>query len=95
MIGVPIEGAENVFYDNEYVYSNASFPEYQINKKHQAIRFHQAREFMAANIIIVNKFGTNDKFSDLLTKSLPDWKNVQLRSRIMYSDNPDIYWELS
>ena len=48
-----------------------------------------------ADIIIVHKLDTNDNLADLLTKSLPGWKNVQLRSRIMYLDNPNIYWEES
>ena len=38
---------------------------------------------MAADIIIVQKFNTNDNISDLLTKSLPGWKRVQLRGKIM------------
>ena len=70
----------NVFCDNEYVYKNASFAKSQLEKKHQPICFHRAREYMAADIIIVHKVGTNDNLSDLLTKSLPGWNRVQLGS---------------
>ena len=45
---------------------------------------------MAANIIIVRKVDTNDNLADLLNKSSPVCKRVQLRSCIMYSDNPNI-----
>ena len=45
---------------------------------------------MAANIIIVHMVNNNDNFDDLLTNSLPGWKRVQLISRIMHSDNPNI-----
>ena len=50
---------------------------------------------MAAHIIIFHKVDTNDDIYDMLTKSLPGWKRVQLRSQIMYSENPNIYWEAS
>ena len=46
---------------------------------------------MDSDIIIVHRVGTNDNISDLLTKSIPGWKSVQSTSRIMYSDNPNIY----
>ena len=50
---------------------------------------------MADKIIIVHKIDTNDNIYDLLTKSLSGWKGVQLRSRIMYSENPIFFWEAS
>ena len=90
MIGVPIEGAALFFCDNESVYSNASFSKSQLNKKHQDICFHQSRECMAPNIIIVHKVNNNDNISDMLIKSLPGWKHVKLISLIVYSENPNI-----
>ena len=90
MIGVPIEGLANVFCDNEYVYNNASFYEPQLIKKNQAIFFCQSMEYMASDIIIVHKVDTNDNISDMLTKSLPGRKHVQLRILIMYSENSNI-----
>ena len=50
---------------------------------------------MSTNIIIVHKVDTNDNLSSILTKSLPGWKCVQLLSRILYSDGPDIYLKSS
>ena len=45
---------------------------------------------MAADMIIFYKVNNNDNLADLFTKSLPVWKHVQLISRKMYSDNPNI-----
>ena len=50
---------------------------------------------MAVDIIIVQKFDTNDNIYDLFTTSFPGFKRVKLRSRIMYSDNPNISWYAS
>ena len=77
------------------MYNNVSFSKSQLKKKNQYIYFHQARECMADDIIIVYKVDTNDNLSDLLTKSLPSCKHVKLRSRIMYLDNPNISWDAS
>ena len=41
-------------------------------------------------MINVHNIGTNDNLADMLTKALPGWKRVQLISRIMYSENPNI-----
>ena len=90
MIGIPIDGAANVFCDNDSVYKNESFAEYRLKKKHKSICFHRTRECMDSNIIIVHKFDTEDNLADLLTKSLPSWKRIKLRSRIIYSDNTSI-----
>ena len=85
MIVVPIEGAVDVFNDNKYVYKNSLVAESQVKRNHQVVCFRLARECMADDIIIVYKGDNNDNISDLLTKSLPDWNCVQLRSQIMYS----------
>ena len=72
------------FCSNEFVYKNESFDESQLKKKHQGICFHQAREYMAADIIIVHKVGTNYNPADMMTKSLPGWKRVKVKRCIMY-----------
>ena len=70
MIGMTIEEAAIFFCDDESVYKNASFAESELNKKYQVIFFHQARECISAEIIIVHKVNTNENLADLLTKSL-------------------------
>ena len=61
LIGVTIEGAENYFCDNEFVYKNASFAKSQLRKKHQSTCFYPERECMASGIIIVHEVDTNKK----------------------------------
>jgi hypothetical protein len=51
MFGVPIEGATNVFCDNEAVTKNAIYPESALKKEHNAIAYHQTREAVAAGTI--------------------------------------------
>ena len=46
---------------------------------------------MADNRFIVQRVNTNNILYDLLTKLLPGWNDFKLRSRIMYSYNPNIY----
>ena len=48
MFGVPIDGATNVFCDNEAVYKNTSVPESTLKKKHHSIAYHRCREAVAA-----------------------------------------------
>ena len=50
---------------------------------------------MDDKIIIIDKVHTNDNIDDLLTKSIPGWKSVKLRSRIIYSDIPNTSWKAS
>ena len=91
IIGIPIEGATNVFCDNKSVYENDLFEKYQLKKRNEAICFRRARECMASDIIIVHRVDTDDNLADMFTKSPPGWKHVQLSSWIMYLDIPNIY----
>ena len=69
--GVPVEGATDVFCDNESVFKNASTPESTLKKKHLGICYHRSREAVAAGVIRVAKEHTSTNLADLLTKSLP------------------------
>jgi hypothetical protein len=71
MFGVPIEGATNVFCDNEAVYKNTSLPESTLKKKHHSIAYHRCREAVAAGTVRVAKEGTKTNLADLFTKILP------------------------
>ncbi len=64
MFGVPIEGATNVFCDNEAVYKNTSLPESTLKKKHRAIAYHRCREAVASDTVRVAKEGTATNLSD-------------------------------
>jgi hypothetical protein len=52
MMGVPIEGAANVFCDNQSVFKNCSFPESTLKKKHNAIAYHRVSEAQASRTIL-------------------------------------------
>jgi hypothetical protein len=51
MFGVPVEGAANIFCNNQRDVHNSSTPESTLVKKHNAICYHRLREASAAGII--------------------------------------------
>ncbi len=55
MFGIPIEGATDIFCDNESVYKNASPPESVLSKKQHSISYHSARESVAEKIVRIAK----------------------------------------
>ena len=84
MFGVPIDGAANVYCDNEAVYKNTSVPESVLKKKHHSIAYHKCREAVAAKIIRVAKQGTQKNLADLFTKVLTVARRAFLLERITY-----------
>jgi len=70
MFGIPLDGAANVFCDNEAVYKNTCIPESTLRKKHHSIAYHKCRESVAAKIIRIAKQGTEKNLADLFTKVL-------------------------
>ena len=55
MFGFPLEGPSYVFCDNREVIMNASKPESNLQKKHNAINYHAVFEAAAAGILRVGK----------------------------------------
>ena len=84
MFGVPIDGATNVFCDNEAVYKNTSVPESTLKKKHHSIAYHRCREAVAAKTIRVAKQGTEKNLADLFTKVLTVARRTFLLERFTY-----------
>ncbi len=84
MFGVPIDGATNVFCDNEAVCKNTSLPESTLKKKHHAIAYHRCREAVAAETVRVAKEGTATNLSDLFTKILPQTRREELLDKFTY-----------
>ena len=82
MFGIPIGGPTNVFCDNRGVVANASRPESTLNKKHNAICYHQVREAAAKGIVRIAKEDTVTNTADLLTKSLPTEQHQELLLQI-------------
>ena len=85
MFGIPIDGAANVFCDNESVFKNASIAESRLKKKHNSICFHRVRECVASAILMPYKVASEYNLADILTKSLPAIKRLSLRRMIMPS----------
>jgi len=84
MMGIPIDGAADVFCDNESVVKNSSRPESVLKKKHNAIAYHRCREAQAANIIRIAWENGEYNLADLFTKPLSGPRMKQLVSRILW-----------
>ena len=87
MFGIPIDHDANVFCDNEAVFKNASIAESRLTKKHNSICFHRVREAVASGILMPYKVETKYNLSDILTKSLPGFKRLEIRRMIMPTHN--------
>ena len=70
MMGVPLEGAANVFCDNKSVVTNATIPTSTLQKKHNSIAYHRVREAVAAGTLRIAKVHSKENLADLLTKPL-------------------------
>ena len=68
MFGIPIEGAANIYCDNDSVVNNTTKPESTLKKKHNAIAYHRVREAVAAGTIRIAWEDTNTNLAELLTK---------------------------
>jgi hypothetical protein len=84
MMGIPVDGATNVFCDNESVFKNASKPESTLKKKHNAIAYHRTREAIAAGIVRLAWEDGRFNIADILTKLMPGPKLKALISSILY-----------
>lgn len=83
MMGIPLDGATNVFCDNESVFKNSTHPESVLKKKHNAIAYHRTREAIAAGIVRLAWEDGRFNIADVLTKLLPGPKLRQLIACIL------------
>jgi hypothetical protein len=65
MFGIPINGATNIFCDNEAVTKNYSDPTSTLKKKHHSIAYHRNSEAVAAGTCRITKEDTEMNLSDL------------------------------
>jgi hypothetical protein len=84
MFGIRIDGATDIFCDNESVFKNVSTPESVLSKKQHSISFHSAREAVAGKVCRVAKEGTLTNLSDLFTKTMNKPKREGLLGKFMY-----------
>ena len=78
MFGVPVDGATNIFSENEAVTWNCSDPTSTLKKKHRSIAYQRNREAVAAGTVCITKEGTATNLRDLFTKSLGKRKREEL-----------------
>ena len=79
-----IDGATNMFCNNNAVVRNVSLPESTLSKKHNAINFHIIRESVAAQIIRVGKEDTLTNIADVFTKLVPFTRKWELLARFLW-----------
>ena len=84
MFGIPIEGATNIYCDNEAVYQNTVIPKSTLKKKHHSIAYHRCREVVASHTIRVAKTGTENNLADLFTKVLTATRRRFLLDKFTY-----------
>ena len=70
MFGVPLDGASNVFCDNEAVYKNTFMLDSTLRKKKHYLAYHKCWEAVADKKIRVAKQGTLKKLAELFTRVL-------------------------
>jgi hypothetical protein len=68
MFGISIDGAANLYCDNNCVAINCTKPESTLKKKHNAIAYHHVREAAAAGTIFIAKEDSKTNIAYLLTK---------------------------
>ena len=84
MFGVPLDGAVNVFCENDAVYKNTVVPESTLQKKYHSIAYHKCQKAVAAKKIRVANQGTLKNLTDLFIKVLTADHRRLLLDRFMY-----------
>ena len=84
LFGIPIEGATNIFCDNEAVTKATRTPESTLSKKHNAVTWYRVREAVAVEMVRVTMEDTKTNLADLMTKTLSYVDRERLMDRFMY-----------
>ena len=87
-VWIPLEGAAQVFCNNEAVYKKVSCPASTLKRKNESnAYYHVTRQSVATGIMTVFKENTETNLADLLAKgSLSHKRRILLRSFIMVTD---------
>lgn len=68
MLGVPLNGPSILFGDNKSVVDSVMIPSYRLNKRHNVLVFHRAREAVACGIVRMYHIDGKENPADILTK---------------------------
>ena len=71
MFSIPVDGPMSLLSDNEAVVQNTMVLESTLKKKHNSIAYHQCREVVAAETVLVAQVRSKNNLVDLVMKSLP------------------------
>ena len=83
MMGVPINRPSLLQCDNISVIFNSTRPHSTLNKKSNSICYHDMREAVATNELMVGHISTHLNYSDLFKKVTYDGKRVKLASGVI------------
>ena len=92
VLGVTINGPTQILEDSESVGGSWSIPSIILNKKHNAINYHQVREAVAAGVIILVTITETSNPSDLLTKPLGPNQPYLLCNSYLFKSVSDLVW---
>ena len=70
MIGIPFEGATNVFCDKKAAVVISTRPESILKRKHNSFTYHRVTEAQTGGIVRITKEDTTNNLADMLTKLL-------------------------
>jgi hypothetical protein len=83
IFGVEIEGATEIYCDNEAVVRNCSTPELVLKKKHHSIAYHRNREAVTAGTVRIGKETTNTNLADVFTNIMSAAQRDPIFDRFM------------
>ena len=77
-----------IYCDNQSYIKPSKNPVFHDRSKHIDIRYHHLRDCVARRIMLLQYISTEEKDSDILTKTLSKFKFEFHRDRIGVADNP-------
>ena len=84
MLGIPVEGPDNFYFDNEAVTNNTTIPESTLKKKRHSVAYHRCREAVAAGTDRIAKQETEKNLANLFKEILTGGRREFLLERFTY-----------
>ena len=83
MLGVPLDGAADLYCDNMSVVLSSTIPGSVLKKKHTAVSYFMVRETIAAKAMRVRHEPTGSNLADILSKCLDGPAHRRLISHVL------------
>ena len=84
MVGVPIDGSNNILCDNRAVCVNTTWPESTLSKKYHSIAYHFVQEAVTEGTVRFSRERTSINLSDLFTKTMVEPNREGLLEKFTY-----------